>query len=73
MSTIRILIYTLDKYTLQTRIVSFLDHEKSLKEVDSFRLALFINVDTENPHCPCPKYGMIYRPDMYNLQVKKSI
>ena len=35
MSTLRILIYTLDKYTLQTRIVSFLDHEKSLKEVDS--------------------------------------
>ena len=35
MSTIRILIYALDKYTLQTRIVSFLDndHEKSLKEV----------------------------------------
>ena len=35
MSTIRILIYALGKYTLQTRIVSFLDHEKSLKEVDS--------------------------------------
>ena len=69
MSTIRTSIYA----TLQTRIVSFLDHEKSLKEVDSFRLALLINVDTENPHCPCPKYGMIYRPDMYNLQVKKSI
>ena len=35
MSTIRTLIYTLDRYTLQIRIVSFLDHEKSLKEVDS--------------------------------------
>ena len=35
MSTIRILIYTLEKYTLQTRIVSFLDQEKSLKEVGS--------------------------------------
>ena len=36
MSTIRILIYTLGKkHTLQTRIASFLDHEKSLKEVDS--------------------------------------
>ena len=23
-------------------------------------------------HCPCPKHGMIYRPDMYNLQVKKK-
>ena len=33
--TIRTVIYTLDKYTLRIRIVSFLDHEKSLKEVDS--------------------------------------
>ena len=31
----RILICTLDKYTLQTKIVSFLDNEKSLKQVDS--------------------------------------
>ena len=23
-------------------------------------------------YCPCPKYGMIYRPDMYNLQVRKK-
>ena len=29
------LIQTLDKYTLQTSTVSFLDHEKSLKEVDN--------------------------------------
>ena len=69
MSTIRILIYAPDKYTLQTRIVSFLDndHEKSLKEV---RIALFMNDNTKNPlmeHCPCLKYGMIYRSDMYNL------
>ena len=35
MSMIRILIFGLDKYTLQTRIVSFLDHEESLKKVDS--------------------------------------
>ena len=34
-STVTVLIYTLGKYTLQTRIVSFLDHEKSLKAVDS--------------------------------------
>ena len=33
--TIRILIYILGKYTLYTRIVSFLDQGKSLKEVDS--------------------------------------
>ena len=35
MSTITNLIHTPDKYTLQTRIVSFLNHEKSIKEVDS--------------------------------------
>ena len=35
MSTIRIFNYTLEKYTLQTSIVSFLDHEKSLEEADS--------------------------------------
>ena len=35
MSKITILVYTLDKYNLQTRIVSFPDHEKLLKEVDS--------------------------------------
>ena len=39
------------------------------------RLALFLNVNTKNPqmeHCPCPKYGTIDQPDMYNLQVRKK-
>ena len=36
----RILIYTLDKYDLQTKIVSFPDHENLLKEVVA-TLALF--------------------------------
>ena len=31
----KIRIYTLDKYNLQTKIVSFPDYEKLLKEVDS--------------------------------------
>ena len=35
MSKIEILTYTLDKYNLQTRFISFQDHEKLLKEVDS--------------------------------------
>ena len=35
MSETRILIYTLDIYNLQTRIVSFPDQEKLLKKVDS--------------------------------------
>ena len=33
MFKIRMLIYALDKYNLQTSIVSFADHEKLLKEV----------------------------------------
>ena len=70
MSTIRIFIYALEKYTLQTRNVSFLDHEISLKEV-VVRLALFMNVETRNP-CQCPKYGMIYMSDMYRLQIRKK-
>ena len=40
------------------------------KEVDS---APFMNVNTKNSqieHCLCPSYGMIYRPDIYNLQVR---
>ena len=24
-------------------------------------------------HCLCPEYGIVYRPDMYNLQVRKKI
>ena len=39
------------------------------------RLALFMNINTKNPQlepCPYPNYGMIYRPDMYNLQVRKK-
>ena len=35
MSKIRILIYTIVKYNLQTRIVSFVYPEKLLKEVDN--------------------------------------
>ena len=35
MSRIRILIYALDKYNLRARAVSFPDHGKLLKEVDS--------------------------------------
>ena len=37
------------------------------------RLALSMNANTKNPqidYCPFQKYGMIYRPDSYNLQVK---
>ena len=42
MSKIKILIYTLEKYNLQTRIVSFPDQENLLKEV-VVKLTLFMN------------------------------
>ena len=32
-------------------------------------------LSTKNPqikHCLCPKYVMIYRPDLYNLQTEKT-
>ena len=39
------------------------------------RLALFMNVNAKNPqmeHSPCPKYLITYRPEIYNLQVRKK-
>ena len=39
------------------------------------RLAPIMNVSTKNPqmeHCPCPKYDMIYRPDLQFTGQKKT-
>ena len=44
MAKVRISIYTLEKFNLQTRIVSFPDHDNLLKEV-VIRLALFMNAN----------------------------
>ena len=54
-SKIRVLIYRLD---IQTKIVSFPDQEKLLKEV-MFSFAVSMNANTKKSqikHCPCPKY-----------------
>ena len=69
-----VLIYRLDIHNLQTKIVLSLDHEKFLKEV-VFSPAVSMNANTEKilKHCPCTKYLVIYRPDLYNLQVTKNI
>ena len=75
MSKIRIIIHTLDIYNLQSRTASFPDHEKLLKKWIVFRIALFMNANTKNPHlehCPCPKYGIIYKPGLYNLKARKK-
>ena len=44
MAKVRISIYTLEKFNLQTRIVSFPDHDNLLKEA-VIRLALFMNAN----------------------------
>ena len=75
MSKIKVFIYRLDIQNLQTKIVSFPDQEKFLKEV-AFSIAVSLNVNFENSqikHCPFPKYLVIYKPDLYNLQAKKII
>ena len=55
--------------------MSFLNHEKSLIEVDSGYNARFMNVNTKSSqmqHCAGTKYGMIYRSDMYNSKIRKN-
>ena len=61
MSKILVLTYRLDIYNLQTKIASFADQEKSLKEV-VLSPAVAINTNTKNSqikHCPCQKYVVI--------------
>ena len=61
MSKIRVLTYRFGIYNLQTKIVSFPDQEKLLKEV-VFSLAVSMNTSTKKSqmkHCPCPKYVAI--------------
>ena len=39
------------------------------------RIAPFMNANTKNSqmrHCPCPKYGMIYRPNINDLRFRKK-
>ena len=60
MSKIRIFTYRLDTYNLQTKIVSFADQEKLLKEV-VLSLAVSMNTNTKNSqikHCLCQNYDI---------------
>ena len=75
MSKIGVLIYRLDIYHLQTKIVSFQDQEKLLKEV-VFTLAVSMNAITKNSqvkHFRCPEYVVIKNSNMHNLNTRKSI
>ena len=61
MSEIRVLIYRLGMYNLQTKTVSFPNQQKLLE----FSLTVSMNVNTKNSqikHCPCPKYFAIKGP-----------
>ena len=72
---IRVLIYRLDIYNLQTKIVPFQDQEKLLQEV-VFSLAVSMNANTKNSqikHYPYPKYVVIKKPNLNNLQTRKKI
>ena len=74
MSKIRVLIYRLYIYNLQTKIIFFQNQEKLLEV--AFSLVVSLNANTENSqikHCPCPKYVMIKRPNLNNLQTRKDI
>ena len=74
MSKIRVLIYRLDIYNLQTKTVSFQDQKKLLEVV--FRLVIFMNANTKNSqmkYCPCPKYVWIKRPNLHNSETRRNI
>ena len=62
---------------LQTETVLFSDQEKLLEKVDLRYLktlkAKKLNTKTlKKKHCPSPKYVIIYRPDLCNLQIRKK-
>ena len=60
MSNIRVVTYRLDIYNLHTKIVSFADQEKSLKEVVlSLAVSMNTNRKAQTKHCPCQKYVVI--------------
>ena len=74
MSKIRVLIYRLDIYNLEAKTVTFQDQEKLLELV--FSLAVSMNANTKNSqikHCPSPKYVMIKRPNLHDLQTRKIV
>ena len=62
MSKIRPLIYRLDLYNLQIKIVSFQDQEKLLQLLQVFSLAVSMNANIKNSqikHFSRPKYIVI--------------
>ena len=64
-------------YNLQRRTLTFPDQEKLLEKVN-WRYLKMLKTKKSNiknsqiKHCPCLKYVMIYRPDLYNLHTRKK-
>ena len=75
MSKIRVLIYRLEIYNLQTKIVSFQDKKRLLQEV-MFSLVVSMNANTKNSQtkpCPCPKYVVIKKAPPAQLKDQKKL
>ena len=71
------LIYRPSIYNLQTATVTFPVQEKLLEKVNLRYLKTLKTeeLNSKNPkikHCPCAKYVIIYRPDLYNLETRKN-
>ena len=72
------IIYRLGIYNLQTRTLTFPDQEKLLKKVNVryIKTLKTKKLNTKNPqikYCPCSKYVVLYRPDLFNLQTRKKL
>ena len=75
MSKIRVLTYRLDIYNLLTKIVSFADQKKLLREV-VFCLAVSMNGCSKNyqrKHCPCPKYVVMLELVQFQFTNQKNV
>ena len=71
-------LYRTGIYNLQTRTSTFPDKGKLLEKLNLryFKKLKNIKLNTKDPqikHFPSSKFGIIYRPDLYNLQTRKKV
>ena len=77
MSDIKSIIYRPGIYNLQTRTLAFLEQKKLLEKLNLRYLETLKTkkLNTKYPqikYFSCSKYVIIYRPDLYNLQIRKK-